>query len=387
MRRTLALLVVAILAGCGGHGATPPEQPEIDLIGGCDPLYYERPGLPRVVVVSDLPLHGPDRSAMGQSTQAIKLLLKNRGFRAGGTSVGYVSCSDSGAAGTWSPRLCRANARAFARAQRVVAMIGTFDSGCMRLELPTLNAAGLVVVAPFNTAPDLTRDARFRRHGVSYVRLVADEDAQAGAAAAYARAVGASTVASVGDGTAYASQVRRAFEAAAEREGLSVVASDADAVFVAGLLSHRTRALLRDARTRGRSLLLAEGLGPVGQLVAEVGDAAEGAAMTVGGLPPERAGDAARKFQRNFESKLGPPPQPFAVYAAQAAQVVLDAIAASDGTRAGVRKLVVETHVADGILGSFSFGPTGEITPAPVTILRVRHGRAAIERVLGSAVP
>jgi ABC-type branched-subunit amino acid transport system substrate-binding protein len=128
-------------------------------------------------------------------------------------------------------------------------------------------------------------------------------------------------------------------------------------------------------------------LGPVGQLVAEVGDGAEGAAMTVGGIPPERAGDAAGKFQNEFERKLGPPPQPYAVYAAQAAQVALDAIAASDGTRAGVRRRVLATHVDGGILGSFSFASTGEITPAPVTIIRVRNGRAAIERVLGSGVP
>ena len=387
MRRALLVVAVAVLAGCGGQQASTPTQPEIDLIPGCDPVYYERPGIPQVVVVSDLPLTGPDRTAMGQSTQAIKLTLKNRDFRAGRTSVGYVSCSDSGAAGTWNAKTCRDNAQAFARRARVVAMIGTFDSGCMRAELPTLNAAGLVAVSPFNTAPDLTRNPRFRHRGVSYVRLVADEEMQASAAAAYARFTGARAVAAVGDDTPYARPLLRAFRTAAAGEGLEVVKRGADAVYVAGLLSHRTRALLRDARRRGRMLILAEGLGTIGQLTAEVGDLAEGAAMTVGGLPPERAGDAARKFEGEFESKLGFPPQPFAVYAAQAAQIVLDAIAASHATRAAVRRSVLGARIRNGLVGAFSFGPTGEIVPAPVTILRVRNGHAVIERVLRSGVP
>jgi ABC-type branched-subunit amino acid transport system substrate-binding protein len=128
-------------------------------------------------------------------------------------------------------------------------------------------------------------------------------------------------------------------------------------------------------------------MGTVGQLAAEVGDLAEGAAMTVGGVPPDRAGDAASGFEQEFERKIGNPPQPYAVDAAQAAQVVLDAIAGSDGTRAGVRRAVLATRVERGILPSFSFTRTGEPTPAPVTILRVRKGRAVVERVLESAVP
>jgi branched-chain amino acid transport system substrate-binding protein len=381
VKRALSLAALALLAGCGGHGATS-TRPDVELIAGCDPLYYERPGLPRLVVVSDLPLRGPDRSAMAQATQTIKLLLKDRGFRAGRFSVGYVSCSDSGLGGAWSPRICRANARAFARARRVVATIGTFDSGCMRLELPTLNTAGIVAVSPYNTAPDLTRDRRFRRHGVSYVRLVADEDTQAAAAATFARAKGSRTVAVVGDGTPYAANVLRAFRAAAAGAGIAEVERRADAVFAAGLLSHRTGSLLRRAHARGGSLLLPEGLGPVGQLAGEVGTAADGAAMTVGGIPPEDAGQAARAFGREFERKFGPPPQPYAYYAAQAAQLVFDAIARSDGTRGSIRRSVLSARVDAGLIGSFSFTREGNITPAPVTILHVRDGRAVVDSVL-----
>jgi ABC-type branched-subunit amino acid transport system substrate-binding protein len=55
----------------------------------------------------------------------------------------------------------------------------------------------------------------------------------------------------------------------------------------------------------------------------------------------------------------------------QAAEVVLAAIARSDGTRASVLRELRRTRVKDGILGSFSFDANGDITPTSVPILRI----------------
>jgi ABC-type branched-subunit amino acid transport system substrate-binding protein len=63
-----------------------------------------------------------------------------------------------------------------------------------------------------------------------------------------------------------------------------------------------------------------------------------------------------------------------AVYAAQAAEIMLGAIARSDGTRAGVARALRATHLADSLVGSVSFDGRGDIVPRPVTILRARHG-------------
>lgn len=57
-------------------------------------------------------------------------------------------------------------------------------------------------------------------------------------------------------------------------------------------------------------------------------------------------------------------------YAAQAAQVLLDAIARSDGTRASVTKELFATRVRGGILGTFGFDRNGDTTEQKVTILR-----------------
>jgi hypothetical protein len=76
------------------------------------------------------------------------------------------------------------------------------------------------------------------------------------------------------------------------------------------------------------------------------------------------------------------PVEPSAVYAAQAATVLLDAIARSDGTRRSVIDELLRTRVSDGLLGAFRFDPRGDISESPVTVLRVR--RAGTSRTIMS---
>ncbi len=54
---------------------------------------------------------------------------------------------------------------------------------------------------------------------------------------------------------------------------------------------------------------------------------------------------------------------PYAVYQAQAAQIMLDAIARSDGTRPSVVKELFKTNVKNGIMGTFRFDKNGDIVP------------------------
>jgi ABC-type branched-subunit amino acid transport system substrate-binding protein len=55
------------------------------------------------------------------------------------------------------------------------------------------------------------------------------------------------------------------------------------------------------------------------------------------------------------------------VYAAQAAEILLDAIARSDGTRSSVTRELFRTDVEDGILGDIRFDENGDLVEAPVT--------------------
>jgi ABC-type branched-subunit amino acid transport system substrate-binding protein len=63
-----------------------------------------------------------------------------------------------------------------------------------------------------------------------------------------------------------------------------------------------------------------------------------------------------------------------AAYGAGAAQLLLAAIAHSNGTRASVTAHLLTTHIRDGVLGDLTINLHGDPTTAPVTILQVRHG-------------
>ena len=74
---------------------------------------------------------------------------------------------------------------------------------------------------------------------------------------------------------------------------------------------------------------------------------------------------AARRVAREVDAdRLG------VLEAAQATELVLRAIAGSDGTRASVLARLRASTERDGILGSFRFDPNGDMTPGSVPIVR-----------------
>jgi hypothetical protein len=92
-----------------------------------------------------------------------------------------------------------------------------------------------------------------------------------------------------------------------------------------------------------------EGLTPVNVLFERAGAAARGVYVSLNGLTVDRLSPAGRRFVRTFAvAQPGAEIQPSAVYAAQATEVLLDAIARSDGTRASVIHKLFETNVKGG---------------------------------------
>jgi branched-chain amino acid transport system substrate-binding protein len=377
------MLFLALAGLASAAGARQGVRPIV--VAGCDGLYYERTGPPELLIVSDLPLESSAHTAMRQMTQAIKLTLKDRGFRAGRYSVGYVVCDDSGPAAEWSAKRCVGNARAAVHNTKVIGVIGMLDSGCARVELPVLGAAKVVLVSPLNTAPDLTRS-----HVASVARLSAPDDVQVDAAARFLREQGARTVAMLSDRTRRGNEYRSAFARAARRLGLRArTRGRADSVYLGGALSARTRADLRSAHRLAPAgpIVLSAGYGPAAQLAAETGPPAEGVYLAVAGLPIERLPEQGDRFVTRFEAAIGTSPHPYAVYAAQAARVLLDAVAASDGSRTSVGRAVLATKATGELIGSISFDQNGDLRRPPVTIFHLHDRAAKIVRVVDSGLP
>ena len=90
---------------------------------------------------------------------AIKLYLEQIGGKAGDFTVSYESFDDSTAAkGAWDEATCAANARKYVEDESILGVIGTFNSGCAKIEVPIANEASLAYVSPANTAVGLTHE-------------------------------------------------------------------------------------------------------------------------------------------------------------------------------------------------------------------------------------
>jgi ABC-type branched-subunit amino acid transport system substrate-binding protein len=72
-----------------------------------------------------------------------------------------------------------------------------------------------------------------------------------------------------------------------------------------------------------------------------------------------------------FIESFGEADAGFVLETAQAAELVVRAIARSDGTRASVLDELKASRVKDGLLGSFRFDRNGDISPATMPILRI----------------
>ena len=97
--------------------------------------------------------------------------------------------------------------------------------------------------------------------------------------------------------------------------------------------------------------------------------------ITLAAIPTQKLPPAGLRFAREFEQRFGALPCCYSVYSAQATHVVLDAIAASDGSRAGVLRNLFRTRVRGGLLGDFAIDRYGDTTLTDIAVYRVHGAR------------
>ena len=428
VKRSTMLALVALLAGafalaavgCGGDeggsagegtGTTDaegaPSLPEVTALpsASCTDIEYEGEGDPDVLIASDMVLQGSSRTQTLQIVEAIRQVLDSAGWKAGAVNVGFQSCDDSTAQlGKWDPGKCSQNANAYAENASLLAVIGTFNSGCAAVELPVLNQApggGLAMVSPANTYVCLTEggpgcaddepDKYYPAGTRNYARVVAHDAYQGAAVAEFMQAEGTTKLYILNDKEAYGLGVATNVRGAAEHLGIEIVgfeawdpkasnyealmnqvkASGADGLFLGGLIDENGAQVIKDkvkvlgANDGAVKLYMPDGF-TTQQTIDEAGVAnTQGAFFSVAGIPVEEFTGAAEEFIAEFEPTLGGDPvDPYAVYGAQAAQILLDAIAASDYTRAGVIEQLFQTDVSGGFLGDFTISENGDPTLA-----------------------
>jgi branched-chain amino acid transport system substrate-binding protein len=366
------------------------------------------------MIVSDLPLQSVQAGAGTRAmADAIRFVLRRRDFKAGSYIVGYRSCDDSTAqAGDFENRRCAANANAYAHAQRLVAVIGPYNSYCATVEIPILNRAPggpLAMISPANTYSGLTRSGPWVEAGGyrgepdvyyptgvrNYFRLRPGDDLQGAAHAVLARRLGLGSVYVLDDGSGFwKGLLSDPFRNAADRLGVRIAGS---ATFDPAAKSYGALAV-RVARSGAQGVVIGGDPFDGGDRLLKALRARLGVRVTIMGgflfaFAPDvlkKTGPAARGMYATtldlpltalpltatghaFARDVGAftAPAQGVLEAGQAAELVMAAIGRSDGTRSSVLDELRASEVNDGILGSFRFDTNGDITTASIPILRI----------------
>jgi branched-chain amino acid transport system substrate-binding protein len=390
-------LVVAAASAVGFTGsarsaATVSALPS----SSCGPIVYKGDGSPDFIVPTDLPLQGAIRQLTVEVSRAALWALANAGYKAGQYKIAYQSCDDSTAqTGGWDTAKCATNAHLFSNNKSVIAVEGTFNSGCAKIEVPIENRAGpLLMVSPANTNPGLTKKwepgepQKYYPTGQrNYARVVATDDIQGPADAIYTQSLGLKKVFVLNDKQTYGFGVASSYRKAAGKLGLKVVgfqgwdakassyealgnaikASGAQVVFLGGIVCNNGQKLMQDIKSVDPKIQLQMPDGFSGGIDSN-GAVANGAYISVAGIPPNKLTGTGADFVKSFGKQIGTTPNPYAAYGAQAMDVILASIAKGGGNRAATTKAAFGIHISNGIIGSFNINSTGDTDANAVTV-------------------
>jgi branched-chain amino acid transport system substrate-binding protein len=395
-----AIIAIAALAAAYTGSARSARSSVTPLPSSmCSPVVYKGSGSPDYIIASDLPLQGAIRHQTLQISRAVIWELAQKGWKAGSLKIGYQSCDDSTAqAGAWDSAKCATNARSYAGNRSVIGVIGTFNSGCAKIEVPILNRAHpgpMAMVSPANTNPGLTKHwdpgepQKYYPTGVrNYARVVATDDFQGPADAMWSKSLGYKKVYVLNDKQTYGFGVATTYKNAAKKLGIQVVgfkgwdakqssyealanlvkASGAQAVFLGGIVCNNGAKLMQDLKAGAPNvkLQMPDGFSdPTAN-----GTVANGAYISVAGQPPKSLTGQGATFVKSFGKQIGTEPNPYSQYGAQAMQVLLQAVAAGGGDRAKTTKAIFGLQITNGIIGNFSINSSGDINLTPITIYR-----------------
>jgi branched-chain amino acid transport system substrate-binding protein len=334
-----------------------------------------------VVISTDLPLQGASKDASDSTNNAIKLYLKQINNKAGDYTITFKTYDNSTAAkGAWDDATCSKNAQDHVANAEEVAVMGTFNSGCAKIELPILNqdpSGPMLMVSHANTNPGLTKtwDAgepqKYYPTGTrNYARVVTTDDYQGAAAALYAKnKLNATKVYILNDNQTYGQGVAKAFETKAKELGMTVLANEPwdgkqtsytalfnkikaqspDLVYLAGIYDNNGGQVIKDKvavlgdNATGVKLMGPDGFTGYPELVKL--KEAQGMYLTFAGLTTDQlkaGGGGAAKLLADYKTEYGADPASnYALYGVAAVQVILAAIEKSDGTRKSVTEQVL----------------------------------------------
>jgi len=291
---------------------------------------------------------------------------------------------------------------------QIVAIIGTSCSSEARVMAPVIDQAGMVMVSPSNTAPDLTAEGT---HVEGYLRTAHNDEVQGKVAAEFAyNELGIRKAATVHDGSPYAQGLATVFGTnfrelggtITSEEAINVgdtdmtplfsrLSSAADGppeliyypIFVAegGFITRQVKDAqgLADARLMGSDGIFSP------DFVTAAGDAVTGMYLTSPDFSAFTGGYA--EFTEKYEAKFGQAPiSAFHAHAYDATNIVLAAIEkvavkGADGTlyipRQALRDALYATSGFAGLTGTITCGQLGDCADPKIAAYEVTNSDPA----------
>ena len=372
MRTTIKIGAAAVaaalaLTACSGSSDTASDGAS----GGADGK--------TLVVSTDLPLQGAATDANVSTNNMIKLYLEQIGNKVGDYNIELKEYDDATAAkGSWDDATCAKNAQDHVANTNEVAVMGTYNSGCAKIIVPVLNQdpdGPMLMVSHANTNVGLTKTwdpgepEKFYPTGKrNYARVVTTDDVQGQAAAQFvAKELGLKKCFVINDNQTYGQGVAKAFIDEAQKQGIEILGNEAwdakqpnytaffeqikatnpDCLYIGGIYDNNGGQLVKDkVKVLGDNTAVPM-MGPdgfTGYTDLQAQPEAEGMLLSFAGLDQSTLlaqGGAGADLVKAYKEKYGTDPVgSYPLYGVAAMQVILDAIAKSDGTRKGITDAV-----------------------------------------------
>lgn len=271
--------------------------------------------------------------------------------------------------------------------QHVAAVVGHWNSSCSIPSSKYYHDANVVMISPATTNPQFTLQG-FKR----VFRVCGTDDQQGKIAADFVvKKLRAKRVAVIHDKTAYGQGLADYFKKALgdkvqvvyyggiiQRDPdykavlTSMKENKPELYFFGGIYPEAGR-LVRQAQEVGLNIPMVTGDGVYDPtFVGIAGKAAEGTYVTFGKEPAGLS--SAKAFMEHYKAKYGDP-GPYSIYAYDAANIILTAIAKTGTTDGGTIADYISKNKFQGAFGEISFDKNGDVTKAPYVMWQVKEGK------------
>jgi branched-chain amino acid transport system substrate-binding protein len=371
-----------------------------------------------IKIVSSLPRTGSAQGQTDTMVNGIKMALDEAGYKVGDFTIRYEDMDDATAiAGQATADQESANARKAANDKSVMAYIGPYNSGIAKMSMPILNDAGLLMISPACTNVGLTKPGlgepgepkRYRPTGkINFFRVVPADDMQGNLAVDWANEMGVKKVYILDDKTLYGQGLANIFEKRARELGMTVLGRDGldatsqefrskitdimsirpELVYFGGTTQTKGGQICKELFEAGYTgkMMVPDGCMEEAFIAAAGPENANGRVfVTFGGVLPANQVGKGKEFVDKYVQKHGRLPEAYAIYAYEAAKVVLHAIEkVNKKDRAAIVGACASLKDFPGALGTWSFDENGDTTLKTLSGSVIKDGKFEFVKLLGT---